>query len=169
MPFKIKDLLFSSILYVANKYLLKIIDILEEDELRGSAEGVQNLKFNSMDEISKYSKYKKEILQWIARTERNFYRYFLPPYYSKIGKNELGLFLDYDLIAKDWIKTKTVSSLIPLTTGLLLPEEAETMVKWLKHSYHCGPGKYCHEPVLLVLVSMQNILVPLLIGGDQFG
>lgn len=148
MPFKIKDLLFSSILYMTNKYLLKIIDILEEDEVRGSGEGVQNLKFNSKDEISKYSKYKKEILQWIARTERNFYRYFLPPYYSKIGKNELSLFLDYDLIAKDWIKTKTVSSLIPLSTGLLLPEEAETMVKWLKHSYHCGPGKYCHEPVL---------------------
>ena len=148
MPFKIKDLLFSSILYMANKYLLKIIDLLEVDEGRKSAEEVQDLKFNSKDEISKYSKYKKEILQWIARTERNSYRYFLPPYYSKVGENELNLFLDYDLIAKDWIKTKTISSLIPLSTGLLLPEEADTMVKWLKHSYHCGPGKYCHEPVL---------------------
>ena len=32
MPFKIKDLLFSSILYVANQYLIKIIDILEEHD-----------------------------------------------------------------------------------------------------------------------------------------
>ena len=133
---------------MANKYLLKIIDILEVVERRGSTTDVQNLKFSTKDEISKYGKYKKEILQWIARTELNFYRFFLPLYYSKIGKNELGLFLDYDLIAKEWIKTKTVSSLIPLSTGLLLPEEAETMIKWLKHSYHCGPGKYCHEPVL---------------------
>src|SRR5690606_23001056 len=31
MPFKIKDLLFSSILYVANHYLLKIIEILAEN------------------------------------------------------------------------------------------------------------------------------------------
>jgi hypothetical protein len=105
MPFRIKDLLFSGILYMA-KYLLKIIDILEEDEGRGSAADVQNLKFSSKDEISKYGKYEKEILQWISRTKRNFYRYFLPHYYSKIGKNELGLFLDYDLIAKDWIKSK---------------------------------------------------------------
>ena len=148
MPFKIKDLLFSSILYMANKYLLKIIGILEEAEGLGSTGEVQNLKSNSKDEISKYSKYKMEVLHWIARTERNFYRYFLPPYYSKVGKSELGLFLDYDLIAKDWIKTKTVSSLIPLSTGLLLPEESESMVKFLKHAYHYGPGKYSHEAVL---------------------
>ena len=36
-PFKIKGLLFSSILYVANKYMIKIADILEEDthEIKG--------------------------------------------------------------------------------------------------------------------------------------
>ena len=72
-PFKIKDLLFSSILYMANKYLLKIIGILEEAEGLGSTGEVQNLKSNSKDEISKYNKYKVEILHWIARTERNFY------------------------------------------------------------------------------------------------
>lgn len=92
MPFKIKDLLFSSILYMANKYLLKIIGILEEAEGVGSTGEVQNLKSNSKDEISKYNKYKVEILHWIARTERNFYRYFLPPYYSKVGKSELVYF-----------------------------------------------------------------------------
>jgi len=60
MPFKIKDLLFSSILYMANKYLLKIIGILEEAEGVGSTGEVQNLKSNSSDEISKYNKYKME-------------------------------------------------------------------------------------------------------------
>jgi hypothetical protein len=146
MPFKIKDLLFSSILYVANKFLIKIIDILEA-EGRGE-ERIRNLQDNKKDEIGEYEKSKKEVLQWTARTERNYYRYFLPPHHSKVGENELSLFLDYDLIAKDWIKTKTVSSLIPIFAGLLSPKEADTMVKWLKHSYHCGPGKYCHEPVL---------------------
>ncbi len=138
MPFKIKDLLFSSILYVANKYLIKIIEVLEEHDRDNHKES----NFN------KFKNSKKEVLQWLTRTERNYYRYFLPPHNSKVGENELSLFLDYDLIAKDWIKTKTVSSLIPIFTGLLSPEEADTMVKWLKHSYHCGPGKYCHEPVL---------------------
>lgn len=138
MPFKIKDLLFSSILYVANQYLLKIIKVLEEyDQER-----------DKKDNLNKYRNSKKEILQWLGRTERNYYRYFLPPHNSKVGDDELSLFLDYDLVTKQWIKTKTVSSLIPIFTGLLLPEEADTMVKWLKHSYHCGPGKYCHEPVL---------------------
>ena len=42
-PFKIKGLLFSSILYVANKYMIKIADILEEDT--------------------------HEIKEWISRTE----------------------------------------------------------------------------------------------------
>jgi len=146
MPFKIKDLLFSSILYVANKYLIKIIEILEA----GGNEGeTRNLQENKEEEkINEYKKSKEEILEWIARTERNYYRYFLPPHHSKFGEKELSLFLDYDLVTKDWIKTKTVSSLIPIFAGLLSPKEADAMVKWLKHSYHCGPGKYCHEPVL---------------------
>lgn len=138
MPFKIKDILFSSILYVANKYLIKIIDILEEhcqdtDRDRHTLE---------------YKINKKEILEWMDRTERNFYRYFLPPHSSKVGDNEMSLFLDYDLITNEWIKSKTVSSFIPLFTGLLSSNEAEEMVRWLKHSYHCEPGRYCREPLL---------------------
>lgn len=139
MPFKIKDLLFSSILYVANQYLLKIIEILAENH---------NQDPDKKNKLDNYENSKKEILQWLGRTERNYYRYFLPPHNLKVGESELSLFLDYDLVANQWIKSKTVSSLIPIFTGLLLPEEADTMVKWLKHSYHCGPGKYCHEPVL---------------------
>ena len=40
---------------MANKYLLKIIGILEEAEGVGSTGEVQNLKSNSRDEISKYT------------------------------------------------------------------------------------------------------------------
>lgn len=152
MPFKIKDLLFSSILYVANHYLLKIIEILAENH---------NQDPDKKNKSDNYENSKKEILQWLGRTERNYYRYFLPPHNLKVGESELSLFLDYDLVANQWIKSKTVSSLIPIFTGLLLPEEADTMVKWLKHSYHCGPGKYCHEPVLPSTGPLAEYFTPL--------
>lgn len=130
MPFKIKDLLFSSILYIANKHLLKIIDILESpDNVENSTRGNESNEDVNEETSIEYSKIRQEVLEWLARTERNYYRYFLPPYYSKMGKDELSLFLDYDLIANYWIKAKTVSSLIPLSTGLLFQNEAETMVK----------------------------------------
>jgi hypothetical protein len=99
MPFKIKDLLFSSILYLANKYLIKIIDILETREKEGETRNSQEKK--EENKINEYKKSKEEILEWIARTERNYYRYFLPPHHSKFGEKELSLFLDYDLVPKD--------------------------------------------------------------------
>jgi hypothetical protein len=52
-PFRIKDVVFSSILYVANKYMIKIADI-----------------------IGKGEEDKDEIMQWMSRTEKNFYKYF---------------------------------------------------------------------------------------------
>ena len=60
-PFKIKDIVFSSILYVANKYLIKIANILGEKS------------------------YANEINKWISRTEQNFFKYFFPSHYHKIG------------------------------------------------------------------------------------
>lgn len=154
MPFKIKDLLFSSILYVANKYLIKIIDVIEGEDKggrggRGGDEPSHRLQGkNDKNKIKEYEESRREISKWIHRTERNYYRFFLPPHNSKLGQNELSLFLDYDLITKDWIQTKTISSLVPIFTGLLSSKEADTVVQWLKHSLHCGPGKNCHEPVL---------------------
>jgi hypothetical protein len=50
-PFKVKDVLFTSILYVANRYLKEIANIIEEDT--------------------------KEIDIWISKTEKNFYKYFV--------------------------------------------------------------------------------------------
>lgn len=58
-PFKIKDILFSSILYVANKALLDIVDIIGEE--------------------------KDEILQWMKRTQDNYLSYFC----SGKGDNKL--------------------------------------------------------------------------------
>ena len=52
-PFKIKDVLFSSILYVANKALLQIAKLIGEDS--------------------------EEISEWISRTETNFRKYFCAP------------------------------------------------------------------------------------------
>ena len=95
MPFKIKDLLFSSILYIANKHLLKIIDILESpDNVENSTRGNKSNEDVNEETSIEYSKIRQEVLGWLARTERNYYRYFLPPYYSKMGKDELSLFLD---------------------------------------------------------------------------
>jgi hypothetical protein len=54
-PFKIKDVIFSSILYVANKYMIKIANIIGEEE----------------DDTW-------EIREWMSRTEQNFYKYFFP-------------------------------------------------------------------------------------------
>ena len=56
-PFKVKDVVFSSILYVANKYMIKIANIIEEDIA--------------------------EIWQWISRMKQNFYKYFFPSNQNK--------------------------------------------------------------------------------------
>ena len=119
-PFKIKDVLFSSILYVANTYLLKIANIIDEDTI--------------------------EINEWIKKTERNFYRYFLPLNHVKLGHHEGNLFYDYDLVQKDWIRKKTINSLIPIYTGLLSHNEANTMINWMDHSHYCGAVDFCHVP-----------------------
>ena len=60
-PFKIKAIIFSSILYVANKYLLKIADVIDE------------------------SNYTSEIREWLSRTQENYYKYFFPGTHSPIS------------------------------------------------------------------------------------
>ncbi|HZD36057.1 MAG TPA: hypothetical protein VE130_12705 [Nitrososphaeraceae archaeon] len=51
LPFKIKDVAFSGILYVANQILFHIADLIGEDA--------------------------REILEWISRTEQGFHKFFL--------------------------------------------------------------------------------------------
>lgn len=74
-PFKINGLVFSSILHVANKYMIRIADILGEDT--------------------------QEIREWISRTEKNYCKYFHPDVGQKLGNTEELLFCNYDLISKD--------------------------------------------------------------------
>jgi hypothetical protein len=52
-PFRIKDVVFSGILYVANKYMITIADIIGAERHD-----------------------KAEIREWMSRAEQNFYRYF---------------------------------------------------------------------------------------------
>ncbi|MGA7369095.1 MAG: hypothetical protein WBX01_08195 [Nitrososphaeraceae archaeon] len=149
-PFKIKAIIFSSILYVANKYLLKIADVIDE------------------------SNYTDEIKEWLSRTQQNFYKYFFPalqPITSitststisapnnggggvrvgsdvpRLGMTEDYLFFNYDIVNKDWIKKKTISSLVPIYTGLIPQDDIELFVKWITHSHWCGEGK-CSTPAL---------------------
>jgi glycogen debranching enzyme len=126
-PFKVKDIVFSSILYVANKYLIKIANMLGKGQ----------------DET-------REIKEWMSRTERNFYKYFFPSEQpnKKIGANEQSLLYDYDILKRNQIKTKTVASLIPIYSGLISKEESEVILRWITHAHFCGEGSYCHVPTI---------------------
>ena len=104
-PFKIKDVLFSSILHVANWALLQIAKVIGEEDI-------------------------KEISEWISRTETNFRKFFCAP--SNGGSNiSDGLFYDYDVIIGERIMKRTISCLLPIYTGILSNQEAEVIVKWI--------------------------------------
>lgn len=121
-PFKIKPVGFNSILYVANKYLVKIANLLGEDA--------------------------KEINEWISRTRNNFYKYFLPKELGELGTSEEALFFSYDLISENWIRKKTISSILPIYTGILSKKEVDKLVRWITHSHWCTEEGTCHVPVL---------------------
>jgi len=126
-PFKIKDVVFSSILYVANKYMIKIANIVGERKEDTA-----------------------EIGEWISRTKQNFYKYFFlsDQNQNKLGADEQSLFYDYDLVKRQLIKKKTVASLIPIYTGLIPKEEAEVILRWITHAHFCGEGSHCHVPAI---------------------
>jgi hypothetical protein len=120
-PFKIKGLVFSSILHVANKYMIRIADILGEDT--------------------------QEIKEWISRTETNYYKYFHPDISQNLGMIEELLFCNYDLVSHDWIRKRTISSIVPICTGLIPKDQIDLFVKWITHAPWCGEGT-CHTPAL---------------------
>jgi len=120
-PFKIKSIVSSSILYVANKCMIRIADILGEDI--------------------------QEISEWLSMTQTNFYKYFHPDASQSLGKTEEILFYNYDLISKNWIRKRTISSLIPIYTGLIPKGQIGLFVKWLRHARWCGEGR-CHTPAI---------------------
>lgn len=101
-PFKIKDVLFSSVLHVANWALLQIAKVIGEEDI-------------------------KEISEWISRTETNFRKFFSAP---SNGSSD-GLFYDYDVIIGERIMKRTISCLLPIYTGILSNQEAEVIVKWI--------------------------------------
>lgn len=105
-PFKIKAIIFSSILYVANKFLIKIAELIEENDT-------------------------KEIKEWISRCEQNFYKYFYPTELNS-DKSDGGLFYNYDIISKDWIRKKTIASLVPIYTGLIPNDQLPSLLKWIQ-------------------------------------
>lgn len=117
-PFKIKDIVTTSILYVANKYMLKIADLIGEDT--------------------------KKIRRWLSRIENNFYMNFVPTG-EQLGETEENLFYNYDLVNKVWIRKQTVASFIPIYAGLITRKDIDRIVRWLTHSHWCGDGN-CHVP-----------------------
>jgi hypothetical protein len=109
-PFKIKDVEASSILYAANKILYHIANLIGEDA--------------------------DKVLEWIASTKQNFHKFFSLP--SNMGSaNSYTLFYDYDLIIKDRIFKRTVSS-FPLRSGLASDQEGKALVKWLSEPNFCA-------------------------------
>jgi glycogen debranching enzyme len=102
---------FSGILYVANKVLLQIANLIGEDS--------------------------SEISEWISRTEQNFRKFFSPP--SGNGpKLSDSLFYDYDLVMSDRIIKRTVSSLSPIYSGLISNQEAKAIVKYISDADFCA-------------------------------
>jgi len=63
------------------------------------------------------------------------------------AKTEEILFCNYDLISKDWIRKRTISSLIPIYTGVIPEDQIDLFVKWLRHARWCGEGR-CHTPAI---------------------
>jgi len=117
-PFKIKDIVFNSILYVANKNLKEIGEILNKDT--------------------------SEIKKWEKRANKHFIQYTCPH-----PKSEC-LFYDYDIVADKRITKRSVSSLIPLYTGVLDKKMAKIILNWLTHAHYCGDGtcKYSAVPTI---------------------
>ena len=63
-------------------------------------------------------------------TETNFRKFFCAPSNGRSNISD-GLFYDYDLVVGERIMKRTVSSLLPIYTGLLSNHEAEVIVEWI--------------------------------------
>ena len=131
-PFRIKDIVCSTFLYVANKHLLNIIDILEKE---GMAKPLSSIINHA----------KSEIRVWIERTENNFPIYFTPTRnYREIEKDDV---YNYDLVKDNWIKKRTIISLLPIYAGIIPKENIGGLIKWINHHHYCGAGN-CYVPIL---------------------
>lgn len=115
IPFKIKDVVFNTILVMANKALLELAQILGED--------------------------KSEISEWLGREEDSFIKQFCPD-------TEESLFYDYDLITGQFIRKRTVASLIPIYADLIDKAMIKKTVEWLNHSHFCATGGVCKFPLV---------------------
>lgn len=120
-PFKVKDIMCSCAMYVANKHLLMIGEIIQDDK-------------NS-----------DIIRQWMRKTEFNFFKYFTPT--GKVDTLEADDLYNYDLRKEDWIRRRTVLSLLPVYSGIIPREKIDVVVNWINHSHYCGAGN-CFAPVL---------------------
>ncbi len=57
---------------------------------------------------------------------------------ERLWDPEDGLFYSYDLRRPGHIRKRTISSLIPLSTGVLEKTDARRLLEWLNHSNFCG-------------------------------
>ncbi len=72
----------------------------------------------------------------MSRTEQNFHKFFSLPS-NRGSANSDTLFYDYDLIIKDQIFKRTVSS-FPIASGLVSDQETKALVKWLSDPNFCA-------------------------------
>lgn len=80
---------------------------------------------------------------------------------TKTGNDRRGLFFNYDLVSKDWIRKSTISSLVPIYSGLIPENEIETFVKWITHAHWCGGEGKCHTHVLPSIDLEESYFKPL--------
>ena len=62
---------------------------------------------------------------------KEFLQIFLSDRPLESDENEDGLFYNYDIISKDGIRKKTISSLVPIYTGLIPKEQLPSLLKWI--------------------------------------
>ncbi len=133
-PFKVKDIVCSSLLYVANKQLLNLISIYEKEKSSLSSSSPVNFKH-----------FVPQVNDWIRKAEEHYPLFFTPM--RKYAEMENDDIYNYDLIKNDWIRRRTVVSLLPIYTGIIPKKNIKGVVKWINHHHYCGAGNCC-VPVL---------------------
>lgn len=103
-PFRIKDLLFSCIMYEADKRMLRIAERLNEDTT--------------------------QIDHWMTQFQRGLF--------DKCWHEKCHCFYDYDLVKERQIEMNTVTSLMPMITGVLPQNLIREISSLLQETDFCG-------------------------------
>lgn len=110
-PFRIKDVVFNSVFYVANKCLLELASALGRPESET-----------------------EEIKCWMALQKSGFQLF-------KACLSGKTVYYDYDLAAGRQVQKLTSSCIVPLFTGMLGERDAADLASMIRQDNFCGTGR----------------------------